>query len=89
MATAAAVRTALVEALAKSRATTAAKIEQAITDAGGDDVLQIRSKIAEAVIARLEKVFGVKLPGPADLDRTEFATVGALLALLVGRLKDA
>jgi len=82
MATAAAVREALIRAIAETRASSVPEIEQSIRDAGGDDAVTIKSKFAEAVIARLETMFSRQLPAPADLDRTQFATIGALLFLL-------
>ncbi|WP_127476124.1 hypothetical protein [Microbacterium sulfonylureivorans] len=85
----AAVREHLVRMIAEVEGVDADEVYEAIAAAGEDGDFQLRSKIAESVIAGLEEVFGVTLPAPADLPREEFATVNALLELIVRELNQA
>lgn len=77
-----AVRARVVEALADVEGLSAQEVEAAIMAVGGDSALELDSKQAECVIAGLEVVFGCQLPAPADLDRTQFATLEALVDLV-------
>jgi hypothetical protein len=56
-------------------------------DAVGDFHFELSSKFAEALLAGLEAAIGHALPAPADLQKSEFATMGALLALVLVALK--
>jgi len=77
------VREALVEVLSRIEGYDSAVIEAAIVSRGGDDQYELDSKVAESVIAGLEVLLGVHLPGPADLNRRQFATIGALIRLVL------
>jgi len=82
-------RQAAVEALAITHGLDVAATEAAIAAAGGDDLLELDSKTAEFLIAAIEVRLGQTLPTPADLGRTNIATLGVLLRALAPRLSAA
>ncbi len=55
----------------------------------GDYQLELDSKEAEYAIVYVETVLGVSLPAPADLDREQFATLGALVDAIMAHLREA
>lgn len=76
-----ALRDVLVRGLAEFGDYSVDQVEAAITAVGGDDAFELDSKQAEWMVAHVEHALGVltPLPKPADLQRDQFATLGALL----------
>lgn len=81
-----AVRAAAVNALADADGLTPAEVLAVLTELGDDSLLELDSKKAEVMIAAMEEVFGRELPAPADLEREQFASVGALVALVADKV---
>jgi hypothetical protein len=77
-----AVRGALIEALANVDV----EIEEAIDDLGGDNMYELQSKTAEAVLAEVGEALGFTPVGPADLLPEQFATLEALVDLVEAAL---
>ena len=71
---------AIPEALAKVRAATVGEIREEMDAAGGD--LEIDSREAEAVIAILEKRYGLTLAKVEDLEPERLPSVGSLTGLI-------
>lgn len=80
------VRAALIKALANVEGVDDDEIEASIGDLGGDDMYELQSKTAEAVLAEVGEALGFTPVGPADLQPEQFATLGALRQLLEGAL---
>jgi len=79
------VRQALIEALANVEGVTPVEIETAVGDAGGDNLYELDSKMAECLIGPLIAKWG-PLPGPADLEPEQYATIESLTDLIFGEL---
>ncbi|MGH3630162.1 MAG: hypothetical protein ACRDRL_22315, partial [Sciscionella sp.] len=64
------------------------QVEAAIAAVGGDNLFELDSKKAEWVVAHVEHALGVTtpLPKPADLQRDQFATLGALVEAIAHAL---
>lgn len=80
------VREALIRALANVEGVDDEEIEAAIGDLGGDQMYELQSKTAEAVLAEVGFALGFTAVGPADLQPEQFATLGALQQLIEGAL---
>jgi hypothetical protein len=81
-----AIRDAVVVGLAELYGVSPAEAEEVIDGTGGDDMLELDSKMAEWIIAHAEKEFGATLPTPVELGREQFATVAALTAAIADAL---
>lgn len=84
-----AVRQALVEALANVEGVGLGDVEAAVAANGGDSFYELDSKTAECLIGPLTAKFGRRLPGPADLQPEQYATIESLADLVFGELVDA
>lgn len=82
-------RVAAIEALGLTYGLDPADVETQITDVGGDDLLELDSKLAEFVIAAIEVALGKTLPTPADLEKDNIRSLGALLRSLAPLLSAA
>lgn len=82
------IRDALIASIADVAGVTPQEVLDRISELGGDGHFELASKTAESAIAGLELMLGVGLPGPADLKREEFATISALLFVVVARLSQ-
>ncbi|MCR6493533.1 hypothetical protein [Cellulomonas sp. P24] len=80
------IREAILDELADVEGVDRGEIDGAIGTVGGDEMYELESKTAEAVLAGLSARFGVALPGPADLEPEQFTTVDALVALVAAKL---
>lgn len=80
------IRDALIQALANVEGVDPAEIEEAIGDLGGDQMYELQSKTAEAVLAEVGEALGFTPVGPADLMPEQFATLGALVDLVEAAL---
>lgn len=76
------IREAMLDELADVIADDRAELDAAIAVVGGDNMFELESKQAEAVLAGLSVALGVELPGPADLEPNQFATIDALIDLV-------
>jgi hypothetical protein len=83
-----ALRDLLVRGLAEFEDYTVEQVEAVITGAGGDNALELESRQAEWIVAHVEHALGdtKPLPKPADLQRNQFATLGALLEAIASAL---
>ena len=82
-------RVAAVEALGVTHGLDPADVETQIVDVGGDDLLELDSKLAEFVIAAIEVALCKTLPTPADLGKDNIRSLGALLRSLAPLLSAA
>lgn len=80
------IREAILDELADVEGVNRSEIDDAIERVGGDEMYELESKTAEAVLAGLSARIGVALPGPADLEPEQFTTVDALAALVEAKL---
>jgi len=80
------IREAILDELTDVEGVDRGEIDAAIGRVGGDDMYELESKTAEAVLAGLSARFGIALPGPADLEPEQFATVDALVDLVEAKL---
>jgi acyl carrier protein len=80
------VREALIEALANVEGVDDVEIEDAIDELGGDQMYELQSKTAEAVLAEVGEALGFTPVGPADLLPEQFATLEALVDLVEAAL---
>lgn len=80
------VRDGLIEALANVEGVDDVEIEDAVTDLGGDQMYELQSKTAEAVLAEVGEAFGFTPVGPADLQPEQYATLDALVDLVEAAL---
>ncbi|WHP18931.1 hypothetical protein [Cellulomonas sp. ES6] len=80
------IREAILDELADVEGVDRGDIDGAVGGVGGDEMYELESKTAEAVLAGVSARFGVPLPGPADLAPEQFATVDALVTLVVEKL---
>lgn len=78
-----ATRSAIVQGLAEAEGLDVEAIELEIDQSGGDANFYIDSKLAEVVIALVEVMYGCELPSPADLKRDQYATLEAIVSLIV------
>ena len=76
------IRASIILGLADAEGLDAGEIEEAVALAGGDAGYQLDSKMAEAVIAYVEDLYGCELPSPADLRKDQFATLEAIVTLI-------
>lgn len=83
------VRAALIDALANVEGVDSGEIEDAINGLGGDQMYELQSKTAEAVLAEVGEALGFTPVGPADLQPEQFATLDALIELVAGSLVGA
>ncbi|NMF28836.1 hypothetical protein HF845_10600 [Cellulosimicrobium aquatile] len=83
------VRRALVAALAEVEGVSVEEIENAIAARGGDNLYELDSKTAECLIGPLVALYGRRLPGPADLEPEQYATIESLTDLVQGELQSA
>lgn len=83
------VRDALIKALANVEGVDDADIEDAISELGGDQMYELQSKTAEAVLAEVGEALGFTPVGPADLQPEQYATLDALVDLAVAALDAA
>ncbi len=83
------VRDALIQALANVEGVDDAEIEDAITSLGGDQMYELQSKTAEAVLAEVGAALGFTPVGPADLQPEQYATLDALADLVEAALSVA
>lgn len=83
------VRDVLIESLADVEGVDPAEIEDAITDLGGDQMYELQSKAAEAVLAEVGEALGFTPVGPADLQPEQYATLEALVDLVEMALRAA
>lgn len=83
------VRDALIKALANVEGVDDADIEDAISELGGDQMYELQSKTAEAVLAEIGEALGFTPVGPADLQPEQYATLDALVDLAVAALDAA
>ncbi|MCU1525400.1 MAG: hypothetical protein JWO18_2294 [Microbacteriaceae bacterium] len=77
------VREALIRVLASVEGYNPSDIEAAIEARGGDGNYDLDSKVAESVIAGLEVVLGVRLPGPSELKRSQYTSIDSLIRLVL------
>jgi hypothetical protein len=77
-----AVRDALIEAIANVEGVDESEIESAIAHLGGDEMYELDSKSAEAVLAEVGETLGVATLGPADLRPEQYASLAALIVLV-------
>lgn len=77
------IRKALVAALANVEGVHPAEVDSAVEAVGGDACYELDSKTAECVIAEIGHAYGVTLAGPADLPAEAYATIDALLDMLL------
>lgn len=82
-------RAAAIEAIAITYGLDTADVETEIAAAGGDDLLELDSKLAEFVIAAIEVALGKTLPTPADLGKENIQSLGVLLRRLAPLLSAA
>lgn len=82
-------RVAAVEAIAITYGLDATEVEAQIAAGGGDDLLELDSKLAEFVIAAIEVTLGKTLPTPADLGKENIQSLGVLLHSLAPLLSAA
>jgi len=82
-------RQAAVAALAITYGIDVAAVEAIIAARGGDDLLELDSKLAEFVIAAMEVALGKTLPTPSDLGRDSIGSLGVLLRALAPLLSAA
>lgn len=80
------VREALIRALANVEGVDDVEIEDAVTDRGGDQMYELQSKTAEAVLAEVGEAFGFTPVGPADLKPEQYADLDALVDLVESAL---
>jgi hypothetical protein len=80
------IRAALLKAVANVEGVDVGEIEDAVDGLGGDERYELDSKTAEAVLAEVGEALGFHPVGPADLDKHQYATLGALLHLIEGAL---
>lgn len=80
------IREAILDELADVEGVDRGDIDGAIEGVGGDEMYELESKTAEAVLAGVSARFGIPLPGPADLEPEQFTTVDALVTLVEERL---
>lgn len=83
------VRRALVEALADVEGFEVSDVEAAVAANGGDNLYELDSKTAECLIGPLTAKYGRRLPGPADLQPEQYATIESLTDLVFGELAPA
>lgn len=83
------VRDVLIESLANVEGVDAAEIEDVITDLGGDQMYELQSKAAEAVLAEVGEALEFTPVGPADLQPEQYATLDALVDLVDAALRAA
>jgi acyl carrier protein len=81
-----AIREALIDALANVEGVDDVEIRDAIDDLGGDNMYELQSKTAEAVLAEVGEALGFTPVGPADLLPEQFATLEALVDLVEASL---
>lgn len=77
------VRRAMIAALAVTHGLECDEIEALLLRAGGDYVHELDSKAAEFLLVAAEAVAGCRLPCPADLGRTQYATLGVLIDVVL------
>lgn len=82
-------RTAAIEAIAITYGLATLDVETEIAAAGGDELLELDSKLAEFVIAAIEVALGKTLPTPADLGKENIQSLGVLLRNLAPLLSAA
>lgn len=80
------VRDALIKALANVEGCDESEIEEAVGDLGGDQMYELQSKTAEAVLAEVGEALNFTPVGPADLQPEQFATLDALRHLVEAAL---
>jgi len=80
------VRDALIKALANVEGVDDVEVEEAIDDLGGDQMYELQSKTAEAVLAEVGEALGFTSVGPADLLPEQYATLDALVDLVEAAL---
>lgn len=80
------VRDALIGALANVEGVDDVEIEGAIGQLGGDQMYELDSKTAEAVLAEVGEALGFTPVGPADLLPEQYATLDALVDLVEAAL---
>lgn len=76
------VRDVLIKALANVEGVDETEISEAIDQLGGDQMYELDSKTAEAILAEVGEALGLVVAGPADLPPEQYATLDALLNLL-------
>ena len=72
------------EALADVEGFEVGDVEAAVAANGGDNLYELDSKTAECLIGPLTAKYGRRLPGPADLQPEQYATIESLTDLVFG-----
>jgi acyl carrier protein len=80
------VRNALIKAIANVEGVDDREIEDAIGDQGSDQMYELDSKTAEAVLAEVGDALGFVPVGPADLAPEQYSTLEALVSLVEAAL---
>lgn len=79
------VRQALLDALSVIHGSE--EVDRAIAGAASDYMLELDSKTAEYLLVAVEDLVGHALPCPADLDPTDYNSLGSLLDLIIGEME--
>ena len=80
------IRSCMIAALSVTHGLDTTEIEEALADLGDDYLHELDSKTAEFLLVAAEVVVGKNLPCPADLGPEQYATLGALIDVVLKEL---